>query len=291
MPDWPGEGGNHMNRIAIAVAAAAFVTITPTATAAEGTAISQAQFVASVDECLAANVRSEFDAPDDVLSRVGASCEFSATLRFPARNNPILGDLLQYDAAKGAFVWNPELGQHNRFHGGGLSPYTLAVSLDASGRMKKPELPAGVEEVLKGVGNADFWMLPVFQTFQVQETYSASNAFGVDREVLKVRKTRYGIATHIPSNLYSLLILEAPVPSQHAREIADRLDIAVTFKTGQVCDYCYKATTLERGQRPTVTSPIDEEVTTHVVFVNVVRIDVIDRQTGQVVFASVPAGS
>jgi len=96
---------------------------------------------------------------------------------------------------------------------------------------------------------------------------------------------------HIPSNLFSLLVLEAPMDAEKARDLADHLDIALTFQAGQVCRFCYKATTIERGMAPTVTAPIDQEVTTRVVFVNVLRIDLIDRRTGAVVYASAPPGA
>lgn len=253
--------------------------------------LSQQQFVSAVDGCLAANAKSEFDTAQSVLSKVQSSCDMTGTVRFPARGHPILGDILSYDAAAGRFVWSSRLDESNRFYGGGVSPYSLAVHLDASGRPMRPDMPSDVEAVLREVGNASFWMLPLFRTDQARDTYQASNAFGASREVARIRETRYGIATHIPSGLTSLLVMEVPMDAARARELADHLDIALTFRIGQVCRVCYKSTTIERGTRPTVRTPIDEEITTRVVFVNVLRMDLIDRRSGTVVYASTPAGT
>lgn len=275
------------HRIATLAIATAGMVAHP-AIAQDATAMSEEQFVQTVDDCLEANSKTEFDTPQDVLARVVSSCEFTTTIRIPARDNPILGDLLQFDANKGAFVWNAKLDENNRFYGGGLSPYSLAVSLDANGRMVQPNLPEGVEPILKEVGNANFFMLPLFRTAEDLGTYTASNAFGASREVLRTRETRYGIAVHVPPKLSSLLILEMPMASEKARDIADHLDIAITFTSGEVCKICYKSTTIERGQRPTINSPIDKDVTTHVTFGNITRFDVIDRRNGELVYAAAP---
>lgn len=272
-------------------ACAVAVLLTP-ATAQEGAFMDQDRFVRAVDLCIAANLTTEFDTAEDVLTRVKGSCELMGTVRFPARGNPILGDILRYDAARSLFVWNSQLDSNNRFFGGGLSPYRLGTRLDSSGRgLDSSHLPPEIAAALTGVGNAHFWLLPIFRTELDIDTYEASNAFGAERVVQRSRETRYGLATHIPSDLNSLLVMEAPFDPATARDLADNLDIAITFQVGEACPFCYKSTTVQRDSRPTASSPFDVAITNHVILVNVLNMYLIDRRNGAVVFASVPASS
>jgi hypothetical protein len=238
--------------------------------------------VRTVDQCLAANVQTEFDTGAAVLERVRPSCEVTGTVRFPARAHPILGDLLRYDAAGGRFIWSVQFDVQNLFYGGGASPYRLASQLGERGGSSVPANPPEATAILQGVGNANFWLLPLFRTAQTHDAYQASNAFGATREVMRVRETRYGIAVHVPGGLLSLPVLEVPADAATARAIADHLDIALTFRVGEVCRICYKSGTVERGASPTVNAPLDEEITTRFLYVEILRMDVIDRRTGQV---------
>lgn len=264
--------GGSISVLAMATAAAA----------QEPQALNQDQFVRTVDQCLAANTQTEFDTAAAVLERVRPSCTVTGTVRLPARGNPILGDLLRYDAPGGRFVWNVQLDEQNRFYGGGASPYRLSPQFDSAGRLTSPGNPPEVAAILNEVGNANFWLLPLFRTGETRDSYQASNAFGASRQVVRVRETRYGIAAHIPAGLTSLPVLEVPVDAATARAIADHLDIALTFRVGEVCRICYKSGTLERGTRPTVSAPLDEEVTIRFLYVEILRMDVIDRRTGQI---------
>ena len=243
--------------------------------------LSQEQFVRVVDQCLQANAQTEFDTPAEVLGRVRGSCTLTGTVRFPARGHPILGDILIYDATRGRFAWNAHFDEQNLFYGGGASPYRLTVQLDATGRPVSPNYPPEVTAVLREVGNASFWLLPLFRTAQVRDTYRASNAFGASREVMRVRETRYGIAMHVPSGLVSLPVLAVPLDAVTARGVADHLDIALTFRVGEVCRFCYKANTIDRSVQPTIQAPLDQSISTRFVYVEILRMDVTDRRTGQ----------
>lgn len=249
--------------------------------------MSKNEFVAAVDRCLAANEQSEFDGPQQVLAKVKASCDVTATVRFAARGHPILGNIIRYDPAAQAFVWNSTLDDQNRFYGGGASPYRLAGT--PTGQLAAAGATPQMQATLREVSNASFWLLPIYRTAEAQSTYEASNAYGATRTVQKVTETRYGIAAHVPKSLTTLRVLEAPMSPAKAKQVADSIDIALTFAVGEVCPICYKANTLERGSKPTIHTPVETEVTTRFVYANILRIDLIDRTTGEALFASVPA--
>lgn len=247
------------------------------------------EFVAAVDECLAANEKTEFDTAAAVSARVAASCEFTATIRFPARSHPVLGDALKYDAGKQQFIWNVQLDETNRFYGGGASPYELGFDIDQNGRPVAKSHPPAVTAALGDIGNATFVLLPLFRTATETGSYEGSNAYGASREVARVRETRYGVAIQIPKGLTQVNVLEVPVEPAKARQIASNLDIIFTFRVKAPCSVCYKADTIERGVRPTITAPIDTLVTTNFVHAELVRFDVIDRVSGRVGYSAGPS--
>lgn len=251
--------------------------------------MTQAQFVSTVDQCLKVNQKTEFDTPTELAARIASSCSFTATVWFPARGHPVLGDALRYDPARQHFVWNIPLTEHNRFYGGGASPYSLGV--DRFGRPIVQSYPTNVQTALGDIGNANFLLIPLFRLTGKVGTYKGSNAFGATRTVARSEETRYGVALQIPKGLANLTVLEVPVEPQKARQIASNLDIAFTFRVKAPCTVCYKALTLERGERPTIQVPIDTNVTTHLVYAEIVRFDVVDRVTGRVGYSAGPAAS
>lgn len=251
--------------------------------------MTQAQFVGAVDQCLKANQQTEFDTPADVVARIGSSCSFTAIVRFSARGHPVLGDALRYDPAKQQFVWNILLGEQNRFYGGGASPYALGFQMDEAGRPIARSYPADVKAALGDIGNANFVLIPLFRTAEKVGSYKGSNAFGATRTVAKTEETRYGVALKIPKNLANIPVLEVAVEPEKARQIANNLDVVFTFRVNAPCPVCYKADTLQRGESPTIDAPIDANVTTHFVYAEIVRFDVIDRVTGRVGYSAGPA--
>lgn len=271
-----------MNKIMPILAAATAMLATAPAGAQESMPSDQRQLVAAVDECLAANRRTEFDSVASLVQRVAASCkDVAGTVRLRGRGDPILGDLLRYDAEGQRIVWQSSLDMGNRF-GGAYSPY------DYNPVLTDRSIPAEARKVLKQVWERNYWLIPVAETERRDSTYPAANSFGARVEVSRREAVRYGLATRIPPRLTVMTALLVPMAPDRARELIDHLDVILSYRVSPACDFCLRANTKVTGRAPSINSPLEERTENRYLFADIARIQVVDRRTGEVIQDAVP---
>lgn len=265
------------------IVGAAIVAVAGFYGAAAATAQDQGEFVRAVDRCLAANAKAEFESVADVAARIAGSCNGeTGTVRLRGRGDPAFGDLLHYDAEGRRIVWQAPLTMANRF-GGTYSPYDYnPVLVDKS-------IPKEARSELRAAWDKNYWLIPVVETDSQQDTYAAKNGFGAEVEVHRRRSVRYALAAQIPPRLATMIALLIPMDPQRAREVIDRLDVVLTWRVSPGCGMCYRANTKVTGVAPTMASPIEERIENRYIFVQIARIQVIDRTTGEVVQDAVPS--
>jgi len=229
-----------------------------------------------------ANTKSEFETVADVAARVSASCnEESGTVRLPGRGHPIFGDLLRYDPEGRRIVWQTPLTMANRF-GGAYSPYDYnPVLVDRS-------IPGDVRNELRSAWDWNFWLIPILEIGVQQDTYMARNGFGAEVDVQRRRAVRYGLAARIPPRLTIMTALLSPMEPQRAQELIDRLDVVLTWRVSPACRICLRANTKVTGRAPSIASPVEERIENRYLFVEISRMQVIDRATGEVIHDAVP---
>jgi hypothetical protein len=239
-------------------------------------------FARTVERCLAANTRSEFESLADVAARVSATCNGeSGTVRLQGRGHPSFGDLLRYDPEGRRIVWQAPLTMSNRF-GGTYSPY------DYNPVLSDRSIPRDARDELRAAWDRNYWLIPVSEVGVKEDSYTARNGFGVQAQVQRRQSIRYGLAARIPPRLTSMTALLIPMQPERARGLIDRLDIVLSWRIAPGCRICLRANTKVTGIAPSLTRPVEERIENRYVFAEITRIQVVDRTTGEVIQDAVP---
>lgn len=246
--------------------------------------ITSAQLSQAIDACLSANVQSEFDTLATVAERVSASCNnLVGSVRVAGRGDSVLGDILRYNAEQSRIEWLAPLSMANRF-GGVHSPYPHNPV------WREAQTPDNIRREFKSIENWQYWLIPISETDETIDSYSARNGLGASTNVSRKRANRYGLVTHIPSNLPAMAALLIPMEAEKARSLIDRMDVILSWSVAASCRLCYKASTKVTGFAASMQSPTEERIENRFLFVKITKIQVVDRMTGEVIQEAVPAG-
>lgn len=271
-----------MKGIAISTALGLAVPLFSQESAQEAPPSDRRQLVTAVDECLAANRRTEFDSLASLAQRVSASCiGITGTIRLKGRGDPALGDILRYDAEGQRIVWHSPLDMGNRF-GGAYSPY------DYNPVLPDKSIPPDARRALKEVWDRNYWLIPIVETERRDTTYPATNGFGVRVEVSRREATKYGLAARVAPRLTAITALIVPMPPDRARNLIDHLDVILSYRVSPACDFCLRANTKVTGRSASINSPHEERTENRYLFADIARIQVVDRRNGEVIQDAVP---
>ncbi len=282
-------------QLSIAGAVASILTCASPMTAAPATVAAQVsvpkpgpgkgeQIQAQFEKCIAANVKTEFDRPADVLSRIGPACDISGTARIRGKGDVMYHDSLFYDPEKQVLSWIIPFTEMNGIGGASFSAYGLWPY------SQYPDLSRHDRSILQDMGDAHFLLLPVipFKDSKVS-AYNAQNAYGAAAKVAAVNATAYSIATPNESWLMKAVpIVSFQLAADRAQDLVPNLDIEFDWKTYQPCPVCLEGGRDERRSAPTFQSPIDVVLTHRYMVAHILQVRLVDRRTGAVVATQAP---
>jgi hypothetical protein len=249
---------------------------------------SAAEVIRAFDACIAANVRTEFDRPSDVVAKITPACRLAGSARIKGRGDPVYRDSLSYDPDAQRVLWAvPFAIEDNGMTGTMSSPY------DVSNRSEREQLSRHDRSVVDDLGNSYFMLFQIASAGNAKvATFDAENAYGAKTKVLSGSETVYSIAVPTEGNMYRPVpLFSATVANDVARDVVPNLDIEFDWEAQQPCAVCFKAGTVERGTMtaPTFSSPYTLKILHKYVFARITAIKLTDRRTGAVIASGLPS--